>query len=120
MEIELFAGLPVSDLGRAREWCARLLGDVEYFDPNDTERVWTLAEHRHLQGHLSRSGRERGRSRRGAGERGLNPRAGLPKPLTDGAPDGTILRVSQPVVDIRGLHVRFGEVQAVAGLRVPA
>jgi ABC-2 type transport system ATP-binding protein len=30
------------------------------------------------------------------------------------------LRVSEPVVDVRGLHVRFGEVEAVAGIDVQA
>jgi hypothetical protein len=48
VEIELFAGLPVSDLGRALEWYPRLLGDVESFDPNDTERVWTIGEHQYV------------------------------------------------------------------------
>ncbi len=48
MEIELFAGLPVSDLARALEWYPRLLGDVESFDPNDTERVWTIGEHQYV------------------------------------------------------------------------
>jgi ABC-2 type transport system ATP-binding protein len=48
------------------------------------------------------------------------PRSGLPKPLTDPDRAGRILRVTQPVVDIRGLHVRFGEVEAVAGIDVQA
>ena len=48
MDVDLFAGLPVSDLERAKQWYPRLLGDPESFDPNDTERVWTLAEHRYL------------------------------------------------------------------------
>lgn len=48
MQIELFAGVPVTDLARAIDWFERLLGDVESFDPNDVERVWTLAEHRHV------------------------------------------------------------------------
>lgn len=48
MDVDLFAGLPVSDLDRAKEWYPRLLGDPESFDPNDTERVWTLAEHRYV------------------------------------------------------------------------
>jgi catechol 2,3-dioxygenase-like lactoylglutathione lyase family enzyme len=48
VETDLFAGLPVSDLGRALDWYPRLLGDLEWFDPDDTERVWTLAEHRYL------------------------------------------------------------------------
>lgn len=45
MTNELFAGAPVSDLPRAIDWFERLLGDVESFDPNDTERVWTVNEH---------------------------------------------------------------------------
>lgn len=48
MDIDLFAGVPVSDLGRAVAWFDRFLGDAESFEPNDTERVWTLAEHRHV------------------------------------------------------------------------
>jgi len=39
---------------------------------------------------------------------------------TDRAGPGRILRVSLPVVDIRSLHVRFGEVEAVAGIDVQA
>ena len=35
-------------------------------------------------------------------------------------PTGTLGRVSQPIVDISGLHVRFGEVEAVAGIDVQA
>jgi catechol 2,3-dioxygenase-like lactoylglutathione lyase family enzyme len=46
--MDLFAGVPVSDLARALAWYPRLLGEVEWFDPNDTERVWTLAEHRYV------------------------------------------------------------------------
>jgi hypothetical protein len=48
MDIDLFAGLPVTDLPRAIAWCDRLFGDVETFEPNDTEHVWTLAGHRHV------------------------------------------------------------------------
>ena len=44
----------------------------------------------------------------------------MAKPLTDRAAAGRIFRVSEPVVDIRGLHVRFGEVEAVAGIDVQA
>ena len=46
--MDLFAGLAVSDLDRARRWYERLLGKVESFEPNDSERVWTLSEHCHL------------------------------------------------------------------------
>ena len=48
MEIDLFAGLPVSDLERAKEWYPRLLGDPESCDPDDTERVSPLGEHRYV------------------------------------------------------------------------
>ncbi|MHA7125852.1 VOC family protein [Janibacter indicus] len=48
MDTDLFAGVAVSDLPRAIDWYERLLGDVESFDPNDTERVWTVAEHGHV------------------------------------------------------------------------
>ncbi|WP_448072265.1 hypothetical protein [Georgenia yuyongxinii] len=29
-------------------WFDRFFGDVESFEPDDTERVWTLSEHRQL------------------------------------------------------------------------
>ncbi|MQA82256.1 MAG: VOC family protein [Streptosporangiales bacterium] len=48
MDVDLFAGVAVSDLQRAIGWFESFLGDAESFDPNDTERVWTVAEHRHL------------------------------------------------------------------------
>jgi hypothetical protein len=48
MNIDLFAGVAVSDLPRAVRWFDRFLGDVESFEPNDVERVWTLAGHRHV------------------------------------------------------------------------
>lgn len=48
MDIDLFAGVAVSDLPRAVAWFERFLGDVESFEPNEDERVWTVAEHRHL------------------------------------------------------------------------
>ena len=46
--MDLFAGLAVSDLERAVRWYERLLGDVESFAPNDTERVWSLSQHCHV------------------------------------------------------------------------
>lgn len=52
MDIDVFACLAVSDLPRAVDWYDRLFGDVETFEPNDTERVWTLAEHRHVYAEL--------------------------------------------------------------------
>lgn len=48
MEWELFAGLPVSDYRRAVAWYERLLGTPATFHPNDTECVWTLADHRSI------------------------------------------------------------------------
>ncbi|MGH1564543.1 VOC family protein [Mumia sp. DW29H23] len=47
-EVDLFAGIYVSDLDRAKDWYARLLGDDAAFLPNDVEAVWELAEHRYL------------------------------------------------------------------------
>jgi catechol 2,3-dioxygenase-like lactoylglutathione lyase family enzyme len=43
---DLFAGLPVADFERARNWYERLLGAEPSFLPHDTEAVWQLAEHR--------------------------------------------------------------------------
>ena len=48
MQIDLFAGVAVRDYEEALGWYARLLGEVETSDPHDTERVFVLAEHRHL------------------------------------------------------------------------
>jgi hypothetical protein len=44
--VDLFAGIAVSDYGRATAWYERLLGSGPSFLPNDTEAVWELAEHR--------------------------------------------------------------------------
>jgi hypothetical protein len=46
--IDLFAGIPVADYGRALAWYERLLGSGPAFLPNDTEAVWELAEHRYV------------------------------------------------------------------------
>jgi catechol 2,3-dioxygenase-like lactoylglutathione lyase family enzyme len=46
--MDLFAGIPVSDLERAKEWYSRLLGAEPSFLPNAEEAVWTLSEHRHV------------------------------------------------------------------------
>ena len=46
--MELFAGMPVSDLARAKEWYERLLGQQPSFLPNDEEAVWTLEDQRHV------------------------------------------------------------------------
>ena len=35
MSLDLFAGVPVSDLPRAYAWFEQLLGPLESFDPND-------------------------------------------------------------------------------------
>ncbi|WP_028660998.1 VOC family protein [Nocardioides insulae] len=48
MSLDLFAGVPVSELGAAIDWYSRLLGGEEAFRPNEVEAVWELAEHRYL------------------------------------------------------------------------
>lgn len=48
MELDLFAGIAVTHLDRASAWYERLFDGAESFAPNDTERVWTLADHRHV------------------------------------------------------------------------
>lgn len=45
---ELFAGVPVRDLQTSIEWYQRLLGMAPSFFPNESEAVWSLAEHRWL------------------------------------------------------------------------
>lgn len=52
MTLDLFAGVAVSDLPRAARWFDRLFGEVESFEPNDSERVWTLMEHGYLYAEL--------------------------------------------------------------------
>jgi catechol 2,3-dioxygenase-like lactoylglutathione lyase family enzyme len=47
MAVALFAGIRVRDLGAARTWYERLLGEPAFF-PNDTEVVWTVAGDRHV------------------------------------------------------------------------
>ena len=71
MDIDLFAGVAVSDLARAITWFDRFFGEAESFDPNDTERVWTVAEHRHLYVELQP------RACRGSGLAVLRPRRPL-------------------------------------------
>jgi catechol 2,3-dioxygenase-like lactoylglutathione lyase family enzyme len=46
--MELFAGMPVSDLERAKDFYSRLLGRDPSFLPNDEEAVWTLEDQRHV------------------------------------------------------------------------
>jgi len=48
LTVDLFAGLPVSDLARAVEWYERLLGGPPSMYPNDTEAVFDVAEHAYL------------------------------------------------------------------------
>lgn len=44
MAVQLFAGIPVSDLDAAIDWYQRLLGLDVSFRPDDTEAVWQLDE----------------------------------------------------------------------------
>lgn len=46
MNVDLFAGIPVSDYAAALAWYEQLLGSPPAFIPNDTEAVWELVEHR--------------------------------------------------------------------------
>jgi catechol 2,3-dioxygenase-like lactoylglutathione lyase family enzyme len=46
--VDLFAGMPISDLARAQAWYERLLGTAPSFFPNDEEAVWTLDDYRHV------------------------------------------------------------------------
>lgn len=48
MELDLFAGMRVSDYEAAKPWYERLLGSEPAFVPHATEAVWELAEHRFL------------------------------------------------------------------------
>jgi catechol 2,3-dioxygenase-like lactoylglutathione lyase family enzyme len=45
-ELDLFAGIAVSDIARARQWYERLLGAAPSFLPHATEAVWQVGEHR--------------------------------------------------------------------------
>jgi hypothetical protein len=45
MDVDLFAGVAVSDLQGALNWFDRFLGEAQWFEPNDIERVWTVSEH---------------------------------------------------------------------------
>lgn len=47
-EVDLFAGVAVSDFDSAVAWFERLLGEPATFVAHDTEYVWTLAEHRSI------------------------------------------------------------------------
>jgi catechol 2,3-dioxygenase-like lactoylglutathione lyase family enzyme len=46
VELDLFAGIRVSDYETAKAWYERLLGTTPSFMPHATEAVWELAEHR--------------------------------------------------------------------------
>ena len=46
MELNLFAGIPVSDYEVALAWYERLLGSPPAFLPTVNEAVWELASHR--------------------------------------------------------------------------
>lgn len=48
MSVDLFAGLPVSDLARAVDWFEKLLGAGPSIYPNDSEAVFDVAEHAYL------------------------------------------------------------------------
>jgi predicted enzyme related to lactoylglutathione lyase len=43
--VDLFAGIPVTDLHRAQAWYHRLFGTEPSFFPNDSEAVWQVSEH---------------------------------------------------------------------------
>jgi hypothetical protein len=46
--LDLFAGIPVSEYAAALRWYERLLGSPPSFLPHETEAVWQLAEHRYV------------------------------------------------------------------------
>ena len=48
VNVDLFAGIRVSDIAAALPWYERLLGAEPAFLPNDVEAVWSLAEHQYL------------------------------------------------------------------------
>jgi catechol 2,3-dioxygenase-like lactoylglutathione lyase family enzyme len=47
-DLDLFAGIAVSDYERALDWYERLFGSPPSFQPHDTESVWTVGEHGHV------------------------------------------------------------------------
>jgi catechol 2,3-dioxygenase-like lactoylglutathione lyase family enzyme len=81
--MELFAGMPVSDLERAKDWYSRVLGAEPSFLPNDTEAVWTLEDQRHVYvvvdeeraggGHLTLFVADLAERAAGIAERGIVP-----------------------------------------------
>jgi catechol 2,3-dioxygenase-like lactoylglutathione lyase family enzyme len=50
--MDLFARIAVTRLPEAIDWGNKLFGAVESFAPNDTEHVWTLAEHCYVYAEL--------------------------------------------------------------------
>lgn len=46
--LDLFAGISISDYAAALKWYEQLLGSPPTFIPNDIEAVWEVAEHRYL------------------------------------------------------------------------
>lgn len=46
MDIDLYAGIPVSNLGASLAWYERLFGVPPSFVASATEAVWDLADHR--------------------------------------------------------------------------
>jgi catechol 2,3-dioxygenase-like lactoylglutathione lyase family enzyme len=46
--VDLFVGVPVTDLSVASAWYERVLGCPPAFLPNEKEAVWELAEHRYV------------------------------------------------------------------------
>ena len=84
--MELFAGIPVADLERAKEFYGRLLGQEPSFLPNDQEAVWTLEEQRHVYvvldqeraggGHATLFVEDLEERARQAAERGIEPTTG--------------------------------------------
>lgn len=48
VSLDLFAGVPVTDYHRGRQFYERLLGSPPTFLPHETEAVWEVAEHRYL------------------------------------------------------------------------
>lgn len=45
MDLDLFAGIAVSDYERALDWYGRLLGNPPSFEAHETESVWSVADH---------------------------------------------------------------------------
>ncbi len=48
MELDLFVGIPVTDLPTARRWYEQFFGGPPSFLPNEAEAVWEVAEQRYV------------------------------------------------------------------------